>query len=69
MTLQMKSVQRHQTSATLHRQVITYMEELNEAGGIYAVMNELAQAGLLNTRPASQQQERRSEKISRNVIN
>ena len=25
------------------------MEELNEAGGIYAVMNELAQAGLLNT--------------------
>ena len=26
-----------------------YMEELNEAGGIYAVMNELAQAGLLNT--------------------
>lgn len=25
-----------------------YMEELNEAGGIYAVMNELAQAGLLN---------------------
>ena len=26
-----------------------YMEELNEAGGISAVMNELAQAGLLNT--------------------
>ena len=26
-----------------------YMEDLNEAGGIYAVMNELAQAGLLNT--------------------
>lgn len=26
-----------------------YMEELNEAGGIYAVMNELAQACLLNT--------------------
>ncbi len=26
-----------------------YMEELNEAGGIYAVMNELAPAGLLNT--------------------
>ena len=26
-----------------------YMEELNEAGGIYAVMNELAQEGLLNT--------------------
>ena len=26
-----------------------YMEELNEAGGIYSVMNELAQAGLLNT--------------------
>ena len=26
-----------------------YMEELNEAGGIYAVMNELSQAGLLNT--------------------
>ena len=27
----------------------TYMEELNEAGGIYAVMNELSKKGLLNT--------------------
>lgn len=27
----------------------TYMEDLNEAGGVYAVMNELASAGLLNT--------------------
>ena len=27
----------------------TYMEDLNEAGGVYAVMNELAEAGLLNT--------------------
>ena len=27
----------------------TYMEDLNEAGGVYAVMNELAQAGLLHT--------------------
>ncbi len=27
----------------------TYMEDLNEAGGVYAVMNELAQAGLLRT--------------------
>lgn len=27
----------------------TYMEELNEAGGIYAVMNELNKKGLLNT--------------------
>ena len=26
----------------------TYMEDLNEAGGVYAVMNELAEAGLLN---------------------
>ena len=26
----------------------TYMEELNEAGGIYAVMNELSKKGLLN---------------------
>ena len=26
-----------------------YMEELNEAGGIYAVMNELAELGLLHT--------------------
>jgi dihydroxy-acid dehydratase len=26
----------------------TYMEDLNEAGGIYAVMNELREAGLLN---------------------
>lgn len=27
----------------------TYMEELNEAGGVYAVMNELSRKGLLNT--------------------
>ena len=27
----------------------TYMEDLNEAGGVYAVMNELAKAGLLHT--------------------
>ena len=27
----------------------TYMEELNEAGGVYAVMNELNKKGLLNT--------------------
>ncbi|MBQ7187649.1 MAG: dihydroxy-acid dehydratase [Ruminococcus sp.] len=27
----------------------TYMEDLNEAGGVYAVMNELSEAGLLNT--------------------
>jgi len=27
----------------------TYMEDLNEAGGVYAVMNELMEAGLLNT--------------------
>ena len=26
----------------------TYMEDLNEAGGVYAVMNQLKQAGLLN---------------------
>ncbi len=26
----------------------TYMEDLNEAGGVYAVMNELKEAGLLN---------------------
>lgn len=26
----------------------TYMEDLNEAGGVYAVMNQLAEAGLLN---------------------
>ncbi len=26
----------------------TYMEDLNEAGGVYAVMNELAELGLLN---------------------
>ncbi len=28
----------------------TYMEDLNEAGGVYAVMNELDKKGLLNTR-------------------
>lgn len=27
----------------------TYIEELNEAGGVYAVMNELNKKGLLNT--------------------
>ncbi|MCR5784248.1 MAG: dihydroxy-acid dehydratase [Eubacterium sp.] len=27
----------------------TYMEDLNEAGGVYAVMNQLAKAGLLHT--------------------
>lgn len=27
----------------------TYMEDLNEAGGVYAVMNELAELGLLHT--------------------
>ncbi len=27
----------------------TYMEDLNEAGGVYAVMNQLADKGLLNT--------------------
>ena len=27
----------------------TYMEDLNEAGGVYAVMKELADAGLLHT--------------------
>lgn len=27
----------------------TYMEDLNEAGGVYAVMNQLAEIGLLNT--------------------
>lgn len=27
----------------------TYMEDLNEAGGVYAVMNELAKKGLINT--------------------
>ena len=27
----------------------TYIEELNEAGGVYAVMNELSKKGLLNT--------------------
>ena len=26
----------------------TYMEDLNEAGGIYAVMNEISKKGLLN---------------------
>ena len=27
----------------------TYMEDLNEAGGVYAVMKELADIGLINT--------------------
>ena len=30
------------------RQGHTYIEDLNEAGGIYAVMNEISKKGLLN---------------------
>ena len=37
----MKSVQRHLTFAILAPAGPTYMEDLNEAGGVYAVMNEL----------------------------
>ncbi len=49
MALQMKSVQRHRTSAILHRQVRLIWKILNEAGGVYAVMNELNKEGLLHT--------------------
>lgn len=46
----MESVRRHQICATLLRQdTHTYMEDLNEAGGVYAVMNELNKKGLLHT--------------------
>ena len=31
----------------------TYMEDLNEAGGVYAVMKELTKKNLLNTRSVS----------------
>lgn len=38
--LQMRSVEKTPNLLLLHRQV-TYIEDLNEAGGVYAVMNEL----------------------------
>ena len=46
--LQMESARRLRISATWHRQAHTYMEDLNEAGGVYAVMNELDKIGLLH---------------------
>ena len=46
---QMESARRLRICATLHRQAHTYMEDLNEAGGVYAVMNELNKKGLLHT--------------------
>ena len=42
LNLQMKSVKRHQTFAILAPAGPTYMEDLNEAGGVYAVMKELS---------------------------
>ena len=45
---QMESARRLRISATLHRQVHTYMEDLNEAGGVYAVMKELDKLGLIH---------------------
>ena len=41
-SLQMKSVTRYLTFAILAPAGPTYMEDLNEAGGVYAVMNELS---------------------------
>ena len=41
----MTSVRRPRTSAIWLRQATTYIEELNEAGGVYAVMNELNKLG------------------------
>ena len=47
--MQMKSVRRLRTCVIWHRQDHTYIEELNEAGGVYAVMNELDKKGLIHT--------------------
>ena len=41
--------EKHRTSAILLRQVLLIWRDLNEAGGVYAVMKELADIGLLNT--------------------
>ena len=41
--LQMQSVKRLRTSVILAPAGPTYMEDLNEAGGVYAVMNELSE--------------------------
>ena len=48
----MRSAKRLRTCAIWHRQVHTYMEDLNEAGGVYAVMNELNKKGLSTYRTA-----------------
>ena len=45
----MPSVRRLRTSVIWLRQDTTYIEELNEAGGVYAVMNELNKLNLLHT--------------------
>ncbi len=44
----------------------TYIEELNEAGGVYAVMNELNKKGLLNT-DCMTVTEKQSERILRDA--
>ena len=44
----MKSVKKHLISVILAPAGPTYMEDLNEAGGVYAVMNELRELGLLH---------------------
>ena len=43
----------------------TYMEDLNEAGGVYAVMNELKSAGLLNEEIVDMDSKSVSDTISR----
>ena len=41
-------MQKLRTCATWLRQVILIWKQLNEAGGVYAVMNELSKKDLLN---------------------
>ena len=47
--LQIRSARKHRISGHLAPAGHTYIEDLNEAGGVYAVMNELNKKGLLNT--------------------
>ena len=47
--LQMKLSEKTPNLCHLAPAGATYMEDLNEAGGVYAVMRELKEAGLLNT--------------------
>ena len=63
--LQTESAKRFRTSVTCTGSGPTYMEDLNEAGGVYAVMNELNKKDLYTDRTTVT--ERQLEKISQDA--